>query len=73
MKKPEVCIDLWQEVLANDESNVEALGALAGLYERAKDFETLAAVLEQQVEITFDAAAEDPGPGEARRRSTASA
>ena len=62
MKKPEVCIDLWQEVLANDDSNAEALGALAGLYERAKDFEKLAAVLERQAEVTYDAAGEDPGP-----------
>ena len=57
VKKPEVCIDLWQEVLQNDESNAEALGALGGLYERAKDFERLAAVLERQAEITFDAPA----------------
>ncbi|HTB73517.1 MAG TPA: hypothetical protein VK762_09755, partial [Polyangiaceae bacterium] len=57
VKKPEVCIDLWQEVLANDETNAEALGALAGLYERAKDFERLATVLEQQAEVTYDAPA----------------
>ncbi|MGA7124127.1 MAG: tetratricopeptide repeat protein, partial [Polyangiaceae bacterium] len=57
VKKPEVCIDLWQEVLVHDESSVEALAALAGLYERAKDFEKLAAVLERQVETTFDPAA----------------
>ena len=57
VKKPEVCIDLWQEVLVNDDASVEALAALAGLYERAKDFEKLAAVLERQVETTFDPAA----------------
>jgi len=57
VKKPEVCIDLWQEVLSNDESNAEALGALGGLYERAKDFDKLASVLERQAEITFDAPA----------------
>jgi tetratricopeptide (TPR) repeat protein len=57
VKKPEVCIDLWQEVLSNDESNAEALGALGGLYERAKDFERLASVLERQAEITYDAPA----------------
>jgi tetratricopeptide (TPR) repeat protein len=57
VKKPEICIDLWQEVIANDEGNAEALGALAGLYERAKDFEKLASVLERQAEVTFDAAA----------------
>ncbi len=54
VKKPEVCIDLWQEVLANDEFNADALGALAGLYERAKDFERLATVLERQAEVTQD-------------------
>ena len=57
VKKPEVCIELWQEVLSNDESNADALGALAGLYERAKDFDKLASVLERQAEITFDAPA----------------
>jgi tetratricopeptide (TPR) repeat protein len=57
VKKPEVCIDLWQEVLANDPSNADALGALAGLYERAKDFDKLATVLEQQAEVTYDASA----------------
>jgi tetratricopeptide (TPR) repeat protein len=54
VKKPEVCIELWQEVIANDESNSEALGALGGLYERAKDFEKLANVLERQAESTYD-------------------
>ncbi len=54
VKKPEVCVDLWQEVLANDEANAEALAALAGLYERAKDFEKLASVLERQAEGTFE-------------------
>ena len=57
VKKPEVCIDLWREVLANDASNAEALSALSALYERAKDFEALAEVLERQAEVTFDAAA----------------
>ena len=57
VKKPDVCIDLWQEVLSNDESNSEALSALAGLYERAKDFERLAAVLERQADATVDAGA----------------
>ncbi len=54
VKKPEICIELWQEVIANDESNAEALAALAGLYERAKDFEKLASVLERQAESTYD-------------------
>jgi golgin subfamily B member 1 len=57
VKKPEVCIELWQEVLENDSVNAEALSALALLYERAKDFGALTTVLEKQAEITFDASA----------------
>jgi tetratricopeptide (TPR) repeat protein len=56
VKKPEVCIVLWQEVIESDPSNVEALGALGGLYERNKEFEKLATVLEKQAELTYDAA-----------------
>ena len=41
VKKPEICIELWREVVANDDTNVEALAALGQLYERAKDFEAL--------------------------------
>ncbi|HVJ90714.1 MAG TPA: tetratricopeptide repeat protein, partial [Labilithrix sp.] len=54
VKKPEVCIELWQQVLDTDPSNAEALGALGGLYERSKDFEKLVTVLEKQVEVTYD-------------------
>lgn len=54
VKKPEVCIDLWKEVLASDDSNVEALGALSQLYERSKEFDLLATVLEKQAEVTYD-------------------
>jgi tetratricopeptide (TPR) repeat protein len=59
VKKPEVCIDLWNEVIANDPENAEALNALAGLHERAKDFTALAAVLQKQVDSTFDAKAKE--------------
>ncbi len=54
VKKPEVCIELWQQVLDSDSSNVEALGALGGLYERSKDFDKLVNVLEKQAEVTYD-------------------
>jgi tetratricopeptide (TPR) repeat protein len=54
IKKPEVCIDLWNEVLSSDPSDVEALSALAQLYERGRDFVRLAQVLEQLVEVTFE-------------------
>jgi tetratricopeptide (TPR) repeat protein len=54
VKKPEVCIDLWQDVLAGDDGNAEALGALSGLYERSKEWDKLAAVLERQAEFGPD-------------------
>ncbi|HEX9297066.1 MAG TPA: tetratricopeptide repeat protein [Polyangiaceae bacterium] len=56
VKKPDVCIDLWREVLESDPDNVEALGNLGGLYERAKDYSALATVLEKQSELTYDPA-----------------
>jgi tetratricopeptide (TPR) repeat protein len=59
VKKPEICIELWNEVIANDPENAEALNALAGLHERAKDFAALATVLEKQVDTTFDAKAKE--------------
>src|SRR5262249_41400016 len=46
VKKPEVCIDLWNEVIENEPENAEALNALAGLHERAKDWQALATVLD---------------------------
>ncbi len=57
VKKPEVCIELWKEVLSSDPENTEALGALAQLYERSKDFDALVSVLERQAEITYDTTA----------------
>jgi golgin subfamily B member 1 len=54
VKKPDVCIELWHEVLNSDPSNAEALGALGGLYERSKDYDKLVEVLEKQVEVTYD-------------------
>ncbi|NUO50153.1 MAG: tetratricopeptide repeat protein, partial [Polyangiaceae bacterium] len=51
VKKPEVCIDLWSEVIESDPENAEALGALAGLYERSKEWNKLAEVLERQADV----------------------
>jgi tetratricopeptide (TPR) repeat protein len=59
VKKPEVCIDLWNEVIANDPENTEALNALSGLHERAKDWQALATVLQKQVDTTFDPKAKE--------------
>jgi tetratricopeptide (TPR) repeat protein len=56
MKKPQVSIDLWGKVLADDPENLEALGELEKLYEREKAWSELGSVLERQVAATTDAA-----------------
>ena len=57
VKKPEVCIDLWVVVLDNDPEDADAIEALAQLYERARDYEKLADVLEKQARVTYDTSA----------------
>ncbi|MGB5809528.1 MAG: hypothetical protein WBG86_03300, partial [Polyangiales bacterium] len=54
LRKPEVCIELWQKVLAGDPLNPNALSNLAQLYERARQWEPLAAVLETLIESDTD-------------------
>ncbi len=49
LRKPDICIELWQAVLEQDEENPEALAALSQLYERARDWEPLARVLDLHV------------------------
>lgn len=49
LRKPEICIDLWAAVRAEDPANAEALEALSQLYERARDWENLAQVLDAHV------------------------
>lgn len=54
--KPEVCIELWQAVVAEEPDNGEALAALAQLYERARNWGPLAEVLQRQVQQITDEA-----------------
>jgi tetratricopeptide (TPR) repeat protein len=54
LRKPEICIDLWRDVLSVDAEHPEAVTALIGLYERARDFASLADVLERKVRTTAD-------------------
>jgi tetratricopeptide (TPR) repeat protein len=56
VKKPELCIELWERVLERDGSHPEALAQLAGFYDRAKEFDKLASVLREQAAQTGDAA-----------------
>jgi golgin subfamily B member 1 len=58
LKKPSVCIELWEAVLAQDAENREAFTELAGLYERNKDWEKLAGILEKQAAQAVDSAAQ---------------
>jgi len=45
LRQPAVCIELWQKVLEGDPENPNALGNLAQLYERSREWEPLAEVL----------------------------
>ncbi len=54
VKKPEVCIDLWERVLERDPGNMDALTQLAGFYDRTKEFDKLAHVLREQAAQTGD-------------------
>src|SRR5690606_19486557 len=48
------CIELWKEVVSEDPDNPDALTALAQLYERAREWEPLAQVLDRQVRQITD-------------------
>ena len=54
LRKPDICIELWQLVMANDPDHPDALAALANLYERARDWQPLADVLERLVQQGAD-------------------
>jgi len=56
VKKPEICVGLWDVVLENDPEDAAALAALVQLYERGRDYEKLCDVLEKVVEVTYDEA-----------------
>jgi tetratricopeptide (TPR) repeat protein len=54
LRKPNVCIELWRDVLSVDGSNRAALNALSGLFERAREWSQLAEVLEKQSDAAND-------------------
>lgn len=56
LRKPAVCVDLWRDVLLSDDANAEAISALAGLYERAREWAPLADVLERKLRQVSDKA-----------------
>src|SRR5690606_5922451 len=50
LRKPEMCIELWDKVLEFDEENPEALSQLANLHKRARNWEPLARILEKSLD-----------------------
>ncbi len=54
IKKPDVCVELWDVVLESDPQDADALTALVGLYERSRDYDKLCDVLEKVVDVTYD-------------------
>ena len=54
LRKPAVCIELWQDVIESEADNPEALDALSGLYERARQWDALAEVLERKSQQLTD-------------------
>lgn len=54
MREPERAADFWREILEYSPSDLEALQALEQIHERAKDWESLADVLERRAEMIED-------------------
>lgn len=54
IKKPEICVGLWDVVLREDPQDAAALSALVQLHERGRNYEELCDVLEKVVEVTYD-------------------
>ena len=54
IRKPEACIPLWEAVLQEEPTHMQALEAIAPLYERAREWGPLAGVLEQLCEADPD-------------------
>ncbi|MEM9069478.1 MAG: tetratricopeptide repeat protein [Myxococcota bacterium] len=54
IRKPDICIGLWEKVLEAEPTHPKALESLAQLYERARSWEPLAKVLEILTEADPD-------------------
>ncbi|RAL22930.1 hypothetical protein DL240_08540 [Lujinxingia litoralis] len=54
LRKPEVATELWLEVRAVVPQDADALDALETLYEKNRDYEALAEILEQKVGLSGD-------------------
>ncbi|PIE19200.1 MAG: hypothetical protein CSA66_02830 [Proteobacteria bacterium] len=56
IRKPQTPIALWERVLEADDSHAEALSELETLYERDKNYRSLASVLDKRVALAADVA-----------------
>lgn len=54
LRKPDVATELWLQVRENAPKDRDALDALEQLYEKDRDYEKLAEVVEQKVELVED-------------------
>lgn len=54
LRKPEICIEMWELVLGAEPGHPQAIEALAPLYERAREWEKLTQVLETLIEAEPD-------------------
>src|SRR5690606_28398355 len=54
LRKPEICIEMWELVLGAERGHPQAIEALAPLYERAREWEKLTGVLETLSEAEPD-------------------
>ena len=55
LKRPQVSMDLWRQVADHNPDNLEAWTELERLYERAKDWESLAQACQRQIDLSDDA------------------
>ncbi len=54
IKQPQICRELWEEVLSQNPDDVDALKALVTVYDQAKDFESLTSTIERLVDLIDD-------------------
>ncbi|MCB9536432.1 MAG: tetratricopeptide repeat protein [Myxococcales bacterium] len=56
MRRTEIALEVWEHVLALSDGDTDALEALVGLYEQAKDFDKLVETTDRLVEVVDDPA-----------------
>lgn len=52
LRRPQLCMELWQSVLRHEEGNKRALEELDALYERERDYAALGEILEKRLAVS---------------------